>query len=240
MHSMRVREFPVSGVFLSFEDDAATCRTFRLHVARGYTLHVARGYTRSMDSVRFGRVLGIGTRLAGKTLVQAVDAATAPNPNSPSVPNQPSAIRPEPPSQGVVIPPTRRPRRNRNPASPRHQPGRRSRQPKVRRRRLGTSRPSLRSPLARSHRSLLRPHRPLWPSGYVDPPLRFPRRRRTIPTISIVLLETALAPWSSATFAPAASSAPPAAAGEPDDHSAPLNFSALRCKRGSKHAFPIL
>lgn len=33
-----------------------------------------------MDSVRFGRVLGIGTRLAAKTVAAAVDAATAPNP----------------------------------------------------------------------------------------------------------------------------------------------------------------
>ncbi len=33
-----------------------------------------------MDSVRFGRALGIGTRLAAKTLVSAVDAAKAPNP----------------------------------------------------------------------------------------------------------------------------------------------------------------
>lgn len=37
-------------------------------------------YTLGMDSVRFGRVLGIGTRLAAKTLVEAVDAAMAPNP----------------------------------------------------------------------------------------------------------------------------------------------------------------
>jgi hypothetical protein len=35
-----------------------------------------------MDSVRFGRVLGIGTRLAAKTLVEAVDAAMAPNPSA--------------------------------------------------------------------------------------------------------------------------------------------------------------
>jgi hypothetical protein len=34
-----------------------------------------------MDSVRFGRVLGIGTRLAAKTVVAAVDAATSPNPS---------------------------------------------------------------------------------------------------------------------------------------------------------------
>lgn len=37
---------------------------------------------RDMDSVRFGRVLGIGTRLAAKTLASAVDAATAPNPTA--------------------------------------------------------------------------------------------------------------------------------------------------------------
>ena len=42
-----------------------------------------------MDSERLGRVLGIGTRLAAKTLVQAVDAATAPNPDSsPAQPKQ--------------------------------------------------------------------------------------------------------------------------------------------------------
>jgi hypothetical protein len=37
-------------------------------------------YTSGMDSVRFGRALGIGARAAAKTLVTAVDAATAPNP----------------------------------------------------------------------------------------------------------------------------------------------------------------
>jgi hypothetical protein len=35
-----------------------------------------------MDSVRFGRALGIGARLAAKTMVSAVDAATAPNPSA--------------------------------------------------------------------------------------------------------------------------------------------------------------
>jgi len=34
-----------------------------------------------MDSVRFGRALGVGARAAAKTLVMAVDAATAPNPS---------------------------------------------------------------------------------------------------------------------------------------------------------------
>jgi hypothetical protein len=35
-----------------------------------------------MDSVRFGRALGIGARLAAKTVVSAVDAATSPNPSA--------------------------------------------------------------------------------------------------------------------------------------------------------------
>lgn len=41
-----------------------------------------KSYTLSMDSVRFGRVLGIGTRLAAKTVASAVDAAMAPNPSA--------------------------------------------------------------------------------------------------------------------------------------------------------------
>ncbi len=40
-----------------------------------------------MDSVRFGRALGFGTRLAAKTLITAVDAATSPNPSSPAARN---------------------------------------------------------------------------------------------------------------------------------------------------------
>jgi hypothetical protein len=36
----------------------------------------------NMDSARFGRVLGIGTRLAAKTVASAVDAAMAPNPSA--------------------------------------------------------------------------------------------------------------------------------------------------------------
>ncbi len=39
-------------------------------------------YTYVMDSVRFGRALGTGARLAAKTLVTAADAATSPNPSS--------------------------------------------------------------------------------------------------------------------------------------------------------------
>jgi hypothetical protein len=38
------------------------------------------GYTAVMDAVRFGRALGTGARQAVKTLVTAVDAATAENP----------------------------------------------------------------------------------------------------------------------------------------------------------------
>jgi hypothetical protein len=34
-----------------------------------------------MDRVKFGRALGVGARAAAKTLVMAVDAATAPNPS---------------------------------------------------------------------------------------------------------------------------------------------------------------
>lgn len=35
-----------------------------------------------MDSVRFGRALGVGARAAAKTLVTAVDAARSPNPSA--------------------------------------------------------------------------------------------------------------------------------------------------------------
>jgi len=41
-----------------------------------------------MDSVRFGRVLGKGARAAAKGLSEAVDAATAPNPNPPRATSQ--------------------------------------------------------------------------------------------------------------------------------------------------------
>jgi len=41
-------------------------------------------YTLGMDTVRFGRALGIGARAAARTLVTAVDAATAPNPSAPA------------------------------------------------------------------------------------------------------------------------------------------------------------
>ena len=39
-------------------------------------------YTCAMDSVRFGRALGTGARLAARTLVTAADAAAAPNPSA--------------------------------------------------------------------------------------------------------------------------------------------------------------
>ena len=39
-------------------------------------------YTAYMDSVRFGRALGIGARAAAKTLVTAADAVVAPNPSA--------------------------------------------------------------------------------------------------------------------------------------------------------------
>jgi len=46
-----------------------------------------------MDSVRFGRVLGKGARAAAKGLYEAVDAATAPNPNPPQ-PGSPRGAQP--------------------------------------------------------------------------------------------------------------------------------------------------
>lgn len=52
----------------------------------------------SMDSVRFGRALGIGARAAAKTLVTAVDAATAPNPSAAR--DTSSTQRPAEPTQG--------------------------------------------------------------------------------------------------------------------------------------------
>jgi hypothetical protein len=52
-------------------------------------------YTLGMDSVRFGRALGMGARAAAKTLVTAVDAATAPNPSaSPSARTADTTARP--------------------------------------------------------------------------------------------------------------------------------------------------
>ena len=57
-------------------------------------------YTLSMDAVRFGRALGFGARQAAKTLVTAVDAATAEDPRKPSAPRTSSApvavVQPEP------------------------------------------------------------------------------------------------------------------------------------------------
>jgi hypothetical protein len=44
-----------------------------------------------MDSVRFGRALGVGARAAAKSLVTAVDAATTPNPRPVEKPSVPAA-----------------------------------------------------------------------------------------------------------------------------------------------------
>jgi hypothetical protein len=56
-------------------------------------------YTSRMDSVRFGRALGMGARHAAKALVQAADAAASPDPSGVRAQNQPSAnpTRPRPP-----------------------------------------------------------------------------------------------------------------------------------------------
>lgn len=47
-----------------------------------FRLCAVSGYTERMDSVRFGRALGVGARAAAKTLVSAVDAAATPNPSA--------------------------------------------------------------------------------------------------------------------------------------------------------------
>ena len=60
-----------------------------------------------MDTVRFGRVLGHGARQAAKTLVSAVDAATAPSPAQaaaakPAATEAPAATRSVPPSAAAA------------------------------------------------------------------------------------------------------------------------------------------
>jgi hypothetical protein len=56
-----------------------------------------------MDSVRFGRSLGIGARSAAKALAEAVDAATAPNPGKPAPPVRPAAAAaPRPRTSGPI------------------------------------------------------------------------------------------------------------------------------------------
>jgi len=55
-----------------------------------------------MDSVRFGRALGMGARSAAKALAGAVDAATAPNPAQRRKESQTSAPSPRPPVKPVV------------------------------------------------------------------------------------------------------------------------------------------
>lgn len=58
----------------------------------GYRRTGENGYTLSMDSVRFGRALGVGARAAAKTLLTAVDAATAPNPSAAAKANQGAGV----------------------------------------------------------------------------------------------------------------------------------------------------
>jgi hypothetical protein len=56
-------------------------------------------YTSVMDRVKFGRALGYGARHAAKTLAQAAEAASAPNPRadvSAVSSSRPAAMRPSP------------------------------------------------------------------------------------------------------------------------------------------------
>jgi hypothetical protein len=55
-----------------------------------------------MDSVRFGRALGIGARVAAKTLATAVDAATSPNPSATEKAKQSSATSSAPVSPSAA------------------------------------------------------------------------------------------------------------------------------------------
>ena len=61
-------------------------------------------YTFSMDSVRFGRALGVGARAAAKTLVMAVDAATAPNPSAGAKTEEGADASPSAASPGAASP----------------------------------------------------------------------------------------------------------------------------------------
>ena len=51
-------------------------------VAWGFAGRRGTATLSSMDRVKFGRALGVGARAAAKTVVMAVDAATAPNPSA--------------------------------------------------------------------------------------------------------------------------------------------------------------
>jgi hypothetical protein len=70
---MRWKGFRLSGLFVWVQGEDLAGGT-------------GTSYTLGMDSVRFGRALGMGARAAAKTLVTAVDAATAPNPSTSTKP----------------------------------------------------------------------------------------------------------------------------------------------------------
>ena len=61
-----------------------------------------------MDRVKFGRALGYGTRHAAKTLMQAAEAASAPNPKPNEAPSSPRQVT-APSGTGVSARPRRIP-----------------------------------------------------------------------------------------------------------------------------------
>ncbi len=73
-------EWPCGAMLPAGLDAARFCDVCRW--GEGFHGYGRDGTLCSMDSVRFGRVLGIGTRLAAKTAKAAMDAATAPNPSA--------------------------------------------------------------------------------------------------------------------------------------------------------------
>lgn len=60
------------------------------------------GYTSRMDSVRFGRALGVGARAAAKTLLTAADAAASPNPSA-KKPTAEASSKPTAPRTPVAV-----------------------------------------------------------------------------------------------------------------------------------------
>jgi hypothetical protein len=71
---------PLRYCFLPVLDAAEEVFVSRVGGEQDFAGVKGNGYTLGMDSVRFGRALGIGARAAAKTLVTAIDAATTPNP----------------------------------------------------------------------------------------------------------------------------------------------------------------
>lgn len=78
LHSVRLP----AGARLLLTEDWMQVNAMALIRVWNYRKGRRRATLLGMDSVRFGRALGVGARAAAKTLVTAVDAATSPNPSA--------------------------------------------------------------------------------------------------------------------------------------------------------------